>query len=198
MSGGVRQGDHPQGEQPPKLEVRSWNELSELDRERLVMMYPSLDEYFCGTSLFGPALPQDRRQNLAAHRFYRNALFQYFDALFAEPNNGILPVLVSIGRQDMVDILRLQLDKPIGGSTFKGILRTWRNLGIAHLTFRAGHIVDALADANLEDPKNLRDFMDGTLFLHFVILDLRETIGKVYPAVVAFDARRPAVDNPPP
>jgi hypothetical protein len=154
-------------------------------------MLPYLEEFAAGIELFQPALPQDSRLD-PAHRFFRNSVFQYLDAFYTEGSSGILPVLDSIGRKDLADPLRSALAEPIGGSTIGRILRSWRNKGIAHLTFRAGHFVDALHDADLFNEENAEHFMAHVYFLIHATAGLRDILRTIYPQTI----RRPPPQAP--
>jgi hypothetical protein len=158
--------------------ITKWDDLQDFDRERLIMMLGSLEEFYAGVALFEPILPTDHRENRPAHRFYRNALFQYLDSFYTEGNNGILPVLDSIGQKRFADTVRSVLNKPVGTLTVGNVLRTWRNLGIAHLTFQPGHILTQLRGADLEA------FMTNVYFLVKVTTDFRDLFRLAYPEAV--------------
>lgn len=100
----------------------------------------------------------------AAMRFYMNSLYQYCCNYYLVGGaNKLRNILQDVGSGDLLESLEILLATPLGETTFREILRTFRDKFLTHQTFTIGPIKDKIyGKFDLRDPAN------GQIFSHLV------------------------------
>lgn len=178
-----------------KIRIVPWDDLSQADHERLGLLVGSLEEFDAGIQLGSKALEGVTPRNHPAHRFFSNAVYSSLDSFYPSSGaTGILPVLDSIGRKDLADIIRNVLATQVGDSTVGATLRGWRNKAISHPTFRVGHTLAAMKPAGLSEPENAETYMDHIGFLVHITRQLRTQLREMYPQAAHLEDMRYQAD----
>ena len=137
-----------------------WKDLSDLQREQLIMLMMILREFKYGydQSILMAAISEE---GAAAQRFYSNSLYQYFANLFLlESKHGIRDILREIECLDLVETIDSILSYPVGSKDLRFILREFRNKQLVHTSYTFDQLERFLEskrrlgnDMNFRDPK---------------------------------------------
>jgi hypothetical protein len=158
---------------------RSWNQLTNTEKEQVTMMLISLQEFSYGFER-ADAIADEVAPRSATLRFYMNSLYQYCCNYFLVGGaNKLSNVLQSIGSGDLLEPVREVLDRTMGSSTFGEIIRTYRDKMVTHPNFTTRIVRrDIHSKFDLDDAAN-------TIFLSGSVNDLFARTQELFIALAA-------------
>ena len=117
-------------------EYRTWDQLSEREREQVRLMLFSLKEFSYGVDRMDEIWRPGQEPGAQA-RFYMTSLHQYCaNYLMLAGAHKLRDVLRSLGSGDLLEPVEALLATPLGEeSTFGEILKTFRNRFLTHQSF---------------------------------------------------------------
>lgn len=114
--------------------LRPWKTLSAREQEQVAHILSELKEFNYGCARMDAIVGTIERAS-AMYRFYMNALYSYLGKFFLVSGHNLASAMRSLGLEDLLGPIEKTLETPLGSTTLRFILRTFRDKMLAHPQF---------------------------------------------------------------